>query len=183
MVRLKTRWHNKDASHSVEQVAGALAYNIWKMAMNGLLNLEKADFQTDSLKHRMEIIAEFLAFIVHLVDRLTIEKFTEDERMEFMTELAKMCAKHFEDNMRDIIGPGDYRTGFIEMLNHRMGEYADFAYDAESGPSFGMKRMFSEFVKERLHEKDKNWIGQQIIDVEVPTLMKQLQRATPGLIT
>jgi len=181
MVRLKTRWHNKEATHSFDQIAGALAYNIWKIAMNGVLNLEKADFETNSLKHRMEIIAEYLAFSVHLVDRMTYEQFDENERVAFMTELVGKCAKHYEDNMRDIMGGGDYRKDFIELVNRRMAEYAECDYSAENGPSFGMKRIFSDFVKEVLNEKDKQWIGQQIIDAEAPDILKHLRRAMPNL--
>lgn len=181
MVRLKTRWHNKEATHSYEQIAGALAYNIWKIAMNGVLNLEHADFETNSLKHRMEIIAEYLAFSAHLVDRMSYEQFDENERVAFMTELVGKCAKHYEDNMRDVMGGGDYHKEFIDLVNQRMAEYAECDYSEENGPSFGMKRIFGEFVKQRMNDKDKEWIGQQIIDVEVPEIVKHLRRAMPNL--
>ena len=180
MVRIKSRWHKSGKEHSFEEIAGALAYAIWKLAMAGVLSMEKADFKTDSLKHRLDIIQEYLAFAVHMVDRLTIDRLDQDERMQFLTEVSKKCAKHLEDNLRDIIGPGEYRGDFISLLNQRMGDYAEFEF-TDGTPSFGLKRMFGEHVKAVMNDDDKQWVGQQIIDVEVPDMMKHLKRATMNL--
>ena len=179
-MRVKSRWHKKKGTHSVEEIAGALAFILMKTAMNGALNMEKADFQTETQQDRLNIITEFLAFAIHIADRMTIEKFDENERVRFMTELAMKCAKHLEDNMRDIAGPGDYQQDFINLLNQRMDDYAEFDYSSD-GPSFSMKRYFGEKVKAVMHEVDKKWVGQQIIDIEVPEMMSHLKRATPNL--
>ena len=180
-MRVKSRWNKKDKTHSVEEVAGALAFIVWRIASNGVLSMENADFSTETQQQRLDIIAEFLSFTIHVADRMTIEKFDTNERMRFMTELALKCAKHMEDNKRDIIGPGDYRQAFVDLLNQRMADYAEFNYSEEEGPSFGMKRFFGDKVMEIFGEKDKKWVGSQVIDIEVPEILKHLKRATPNL--
>jgi len=180
-VRVKSRWSKKDKTHSVEEIAGALAFIIWRIATNGVLSMENADFQTETQRQRLEIIAEFLAFAIHVADRMPIERFDEEQRMRFMGELGKKCAKHMEDNKRDIIGPGEYRQAFIDLLNQRMADYAEFDYSAEEGPSFGMKRFFGDQVKQCFNAEDQKWVSSQVMDIEVPEIMTHLKRATPNL--
>ena len=180
-MRVKSRWSKKDKTHSIEEIAGALAFIIWRIATNGVLSMENADFQTETQRQRLEIIAEYLAFAIHVADRMTIERFDEEQRVRFMSELAKKCAKHMEDNKRDIIGPGDYRQDFITLLNQRMADYAEFGYSVEEGPSFGMKRFFGDQVKHCFNAEDQKWVSSQVMDIEVPEIMTHLKRATPNL--
>ena len=180
-MRVKSKWNKKDKTHSVEDIGAALAFIAFRIAQNGVLSLENNDYQTDTQEQRMYIITEFLCFVIHVIDRMTIEKFTEDERMRFMTELAGKSAKHFEDNMRDLIGKGNYRQGFIDNLNQRMSDYADFNYSEDDGPSFPMRRFFGDLVTAQMGEKNKKWVADQIIDIEVPELLQTLERSVPNL--
>lgn len=181
-MRVKSKWHKKDKTHTVEELAGALAFIAVRIAQNGTLNLENNDFQTDTGAQRLEVMIEYLCFTVHVIDRMTIEKFDDDERQRFMTELSVKCAKHIEDNKRDLIGPGDYRQDFIDRLNQRMSDYADFQYIADDGgPSFPMRRFFGDLVAEQLGEKNKKWAADQVIDIEVPEIMESLHKALPNL--
>ena len=152
-MRIKSRWSKKGKTHTVEEIAGAVAFITWRIATNCLLSLENNDFQTDTAAQRLEVMTEYLCFTVHMIDRMTIEKFDESERQRFMTELSIKCAKHIEDNKRDLIGPGDYRQEFIDRLNQRMHDYADFQYNEdEGGPSFPMRRFFGDRMTERMGE-------------------------------
>ena len=180
-MRIKSKWNKKDKTHTVEDIAAALAFIAFRIAQNGVLSLENNDYQTDTQEQRMHIITEFLCFAIHIIDRMTIEKFDEQERMRFMTELGGKSAKHFEDNMRDLIGKGDYRQGFIDTLNQRMSDYAEFNYSEEDGPSFPMRRFFGDLVTAQMGEKNKKWVADQIIDIEVPEALQTLKRAVPNL--
>ena len=180
-MRVKSRWSKKDKTHSVEEIAGALAFIVWRIAAKAVLSMENAEFATETQRQRLDIIAEFLAFAIHIADRMTIEKFDANERDRFMTELATKSAKHMEDNKRDIIGPGEYRQEFISLLNQRMDDYAQFGYSDTDGPSFGMKRFFADQVKKLFGDEDLKWVSSQVIDVEVPELMLHMRRATPNL--
>lgn len=180
-MRVKSRWSKKGKTHSVEDIAGALAFIVWRIATNGVLTMENAGFQTETQAQRLDIIAEFLAFSIHVADRMTIDRFDEEQRLRFMTELAQKCAKHMEDNKRDVIGAGEYRQAFIELLNQRMADYAEFGYSEEEGPSFGMKRFFGDQVKPCFKGDDQKWASSQVMDIEVPEIMTHLKRATPNL--
>jgi len=68
--------------------------------------MENAGFQTETNLQRLNILAEFAAFAIHIADRMTIERFSDDERLRFMTELARKTASHYEDNKRDFAGEG-----------------------------------------------------------------------------
>jgi hypothetical protein len=181
-VRVKSKWNRKDKTHSVEEIGAALAFIAFRIAQNGVLNLENNDYQTDTQAQRLQIIAEFLYFTIHVIDRMTIDRFVDEDRMRFMTELASKSAKNIEDNSRDILGKGDYRQGFIDTLNQRMSDYAEFQYDKEDGgPSFPMRRFFGDLVTQQMGEKNKRWVADQIIDIEVPEILTTLNRSIPNL--
>lgn len=180
-MRIKSRWNKKGKTHSIEEIAGAVAFINWRIAGNCLLSLENNDFQTDTHAQRLEIITEFLIFTIHMIDRMTIESFDENERVRFITELVTKTAKHLEDNKRDLIGPGEYRSSFIDLLNSRIGEYSEFSYDEKDGPSFPMKRFFGDKVAEIMGEKNKKWVADQIIEIEVRDIMSHLRKSVPNL--
>jgi hypothetical protein len=180
-VRIKSRWSKKGKTHSVEEIAGAVAFILWRIATNGVLSMENADFQTDSQEQRLNVIAEFLAFAIHMADRMTIEKFDDEERMTFMSELAQKCAKHMEDNQRDVLGAGEYRQAFIDTLNRRMADYSEFNYSEADGPSFNMRRFFGQQVTKVMGERNSKWVGDQVIDIEVPEILSHLGKAIPNL--
>lgn len=181
-MRIKSKWSKKDKTHSVEEIGGALAFIAFRLAQNTVLNLERNDFQTETLKQRVDIISEFLCFIIHLMDRMTIDRFTENERVRFVSELAVKSAKNFEDNMRDIVGPGEYRQDFIDKLNERMNDYAEFHYDTGGdGASFPMRRFFGDLVTKQMSGKNKRWVTDQVIDVEAPEMQQALDKSVPNL--
>jgi len=180
-VRVRSKWSKRDKTHSVEEVAGALAFIAFRIAGNAVLNMENHEYETDNQAQRLDIMSEFLAFTIHIIDRMTIEKFDAEQRQRFMIELALKSAKHIEDNRRDVQGPGDYRQAFIDMLNERMDEYSDCDYDEKEGASFVMRRLFGDHVTKLMGEKHKQWVTAQVIDIEVPDLFRTLNKSLPNL--
>ena len=180
-MRVKSKWSRKDKTHSVEEIAGALAFIAWRIASNGVLNMENQEYETSTQGQRLDIIAEFLCFTLHVIDRMTIERFTAEERQRFMVELGLKAAKHMEDNRRDVQGPGEYKQDFIDLLNSRLDEYSECAYSEEDGPSFVMRRLFGEHVTEVVGPKNQQWVTAQIMDIEVPEILRTLQKSLPNL--
>jgi len=180
-VRIKSRWSKRGKTHTVEEIAGAVAFIIWRIAGNCLLSLENNDFQTDTHSDRLRIISEFLIFTIHMVDRMTIENFDENERVRFITELVTKSSKHLEDNKRDLVGSGEYRSDFVELLNERINDYAEFSYDKKDGPSFPMKRFFGDKMALIMGEKNQKWVADQIIEIEVRDIMAHLRKSVPNL--
>jgi hypothetical protein len=180
-VRIKSRWSKRGKTHTVEEIAGAVAFITWRIAGNCLLSLENNDFQTDTHEQRLSIISEFLIFTIHMIDRMTIESFDENERVRFFNELVQKSAKHLEDNKRDLMGTGEYKEEFVNRLNERINDYSEFSYDEKDGPSFPMKRFFGDKMALIMGEKNQKWVADQIIEIEVRDIMSHLRKSVPNL--
>jgi hypothetical protein len=70
VVRVKSKWNKKDKVHTLDEIGGAAAFILWRIAQQGLLNLENEGFQTDTRAQRIDVITEFLAFLVHRLCRM-----------------------------------------------------------------------------------------------------------------
>ena len=181
-IRLKTKWSNKDRERSPKELASALAFTIWRIGMEGVLNLENEGFQTESQSQRMDITAEYMAFLIHMSDRNAYDPLTDEERAEFISALALRLADFMQDNRQDVEGPGDYRSLFIDLINNRMSDYADCSYSEQDGPGFSMRRTFGDHVTHKMGEKDRKWITEYVMEIETPEALATLKRATNSLL-
>ena len=103
-MRVKSKWNLRDRERSLSETGGALAFILWRIAQQGTLNLENEGFQTDTNAQRLDIITEFLAFLVHVVDRITADRFTMEQRQEFIGSLARHLADTMQENRTDAQG-------------------------------------------------------------------------------
>ena len=181
MARLKVKWNQKNARKSPEQIASAVGFNIWLLAADGCLSLENEGFETTSQSQRLDVISEYLAFCLHVVDRMTYGELKEDERVCFINALGVRLANLVQSNRVDSNGPGQYRNQFVALLNQRMDEYSECRYDQETGPGFSLKRILANHVMARMGAKDKKWIPDYVIDVEAPKMIKGLRRVMQGM--
>lgn len=182
MVRLRTRWNQKNRDRSPRQIATAVGVNIWKIASEGLLNLENEGFETISHSQRLDVIGEFVAFLIHISDRLVFASLNDDERREFVTALALHLTDTMQDNRIDANGPGEYRKAFIELLNERMDDYSECAYSDQEGPGFSLKRLLGERVRDQMGAKDNKWIPDYVIDAEAPKAVEALQNVLQSML-
>ena len=181
MARLKAKWNQKNRERTPEQIASAIGSNVWLLAADGCLNLENEGFETSTHSQRLDVITEYLAFSLHLVDRMTYGELDENERTRFINALGVCLANLVQDNRVDANGPGEYRTAFVELLNQRMDDYSECRYDTETGPGFSLKRMLGNHVMEVMGKKDKKWIPDYVIDVEAPKIVKGINRVMHGM--
>jgi hypothetical protein len=77
-VRIKSRWNQKERARSIQETASALGFIMWRIAQNALLSLENEGFQTDTQVQRLDVIEEFLAFLLHVVDRRVYDRMDQD---------------------------------------------------------------------------------------------------------
>ena len=179
-MRVKSKWSNKGRERTLDEVGGAAAFILWRIAQQGLLNLENEGFQTETRSQRMDVIAEFLAFLVHLADRKQAEALDANERQEFITSLARHLASTMQENRTDAEGKGDYRRPLIDLLNERGANYAECPMP-DGEPGYAMKRYFGECVSAVMGEKDNQWITDQVMDIEVPEALPPLNKALKEL--
>jgi len=180
-MRVKSKWSLKDRQRTITEIGGAMAFILWRIAQQGVLNLENEGFQTDTNAQRLDVMTEFLAFLVHLADRMTVEYFEGDERHEFITALAMRLADNMQENRTDAEGRGEYRKPFITILNGRANDYAEFLF-VDNEPGFSFRRYLGEHVRQVMGEKDNQWITDQVMDVEVQELLKPLNKAVNDLL-
>ena len=180
-MRIKTRWNDKKKARSLEEIAGALAFTEWRIAGKALLDLENEGFQTDTQLQRLDVLQEFCAFLIHVTDRLVHTYMADEERQPFIIALALKLADTYHDNRVDSEGRGqDFRKPFIELINKRMADYAEFRFE-DGAPGYAFKRYLGECVTNTMGPKDRKWISDQVMEIEVPAMLKTLRKGLNDL--
>ncbi|MBY0578514.1 MAG: hypothetical protein K2P57_05650 [Burkholderiales bacterium] len=183
MMRVKSRWFRGEREKSPQEIAGAMAFILWKIAQNALKNVRRADFYIEVGPQYFDFLAEFLIFLTQIADRIAYERLEEASRAAFTTELALRVAENLAENRDSLLGLplGKCRSEFIDRLNERSNVYAEFGYGTE-GPDFAFIRCLGHYILEHAQEKDKHWIVDQIVSVEAPDAVSTVQRAMRGLL-
>ncbi len=184
-IRIKNKWNNKGKERTPEETGSVLSFNFWKIASANVMHMENEGFQTDTHFQRLDVIAEFTAFLVHVVDRVISSKeYSVENRQALITGLALNLAKTMHDNRRDVSDDKEtnFRAEYISLMNERMAEYSDFTFEEGNQPGFQLRRCAGEHVREVMGEKDNKWIPDQVIDIEIPDAMKAFKRVTRGVL-
>jgi hypothetical protein len=181
-IRLKTKFHTA-GQRSAKTLASVVAVLAWKLAIESIKRMRKADYDIDIGRPYFDFVCEFLVFLAVSADRVAYRNLEEGERVEFTTGLAQNIARFVEENRIMLLGeaqPGESQRHFIDLFNRRAGEYAEFDYD-ESGPDFAFRRYFAACLRDVLPEKDKLWVVDQAMDIEAPEALKLLEKTLSGL--
>lgn len=190
-LRMKTKWHRSKRSQrniegsrrekTVTDLAGIISFNIWKLAKEIYVNMEKEEFHLGADTQVIAIITEIIAFMIQVSDRMVYGKFSEDQRQEFVTSLATSLIESIDGNTQDLLGEGDYRQGIIDTLNDRFAEYAECA-DDESGSSYESRRLLGKKISDIMASTDNRWVVEHIMDIELPKSLKTLQRMVTDVL-
>lgn len=182
MARIKKGWSQKDKARSLEDIGSAISFNIWQISGQGVLDLENEGFQTDTASQRLDVITEYVAYLVQIVDRCLFEGFDLDHRKGLITATGLHLASIMQDNRQDTDGTGDYTTDFLKVLNSRIGEYSNCQLDEKEGPSFVFLRLLGDHVTAQMGEKDAKWITSYVIDIVGKKMYDDITRVLPGLL-
>ncbi|HET9762958.1 MAG TPA: hypothetical protein VFR50_05555 [Casimicrobiaceae bacterium] len=183
-MRVKSRWFRHERPKPPAELAGAVAFIVWRIARNALERMRAARFDIDSGAPYFAFLGEFVAFLIAIADRFAYGRFGPDARVEFTTALARRLAAILEDNARELLGPGDDGSAgaFIALVNERNAEYAAFEY-GDDGPDFAFLRAFGHRVTEIMPAKDRTWTVAQVMESEAPEAVATLQKAMRDLLT
>ena len=182
-LRIKSHWHNEDSKRTLEDIAGAIAYIIWRLAKDKAINLHGKDFVYDDDRQRMDVIIEYVIFQLQITDRLARIRlqFDDEDRKQLILATTKKLAAHVHGNSLDLFGEGDHIGPFIEKLNERSSEYAEFKY-TEEGPRDPFLRHFGYSVQQVMgSEGDNRWVIDQAMDQDGPEIVKQITQAIDNL--
>jgi len=170
---IKTRWRKKGA-RSLEERAGVIGANLWKLSLEIFKHMEKEGFRFGSDRLVTRVLGEFIAFLVQLVDRRVYGTLSEDDRATLVRAVVDHLAATMENNQLDLFGPaesGDYRKPFIDMLNARFEDYAGFDYPGGE-PGYPCLRYFATQVSDAMASGDNKWVVEQMIDIEAPEMVR-----------
>lgn len=171
---VKTRWRKKGA-RTLPEIAGILGANVWKIALEVFKHMEKEGFRFGSDRMVTAVLTEFIAFLIQLADRSVYGRMPEAERAALVSETVRHLAATMENNQQDLLGPGEYRKPFIDLLNARFGEYAAFDYPGASPDypclSFFAARVSDAMVSDPAARGDNKWVVEQMMDIEAPEMV------------
>ncbi len=173
-LRIKTKFRTKGPK-TIEQRAGVVAFNLWKVAQETYRHMHKEGFQFANPEQIAAAITEVIAFLVQVADRLVYGRLSEEERARFITALGRQLAQTMASNQAEVLGPGDHVTAFINTLNARFADYAEFDYTAQ-GPSYHFLRYFGERVSAVLAASDNRWVVEHVMEIEAPDAIKVVKR-------
>lgn len=164
-------------------LASVVAMLAWKLAVDSIKRMREAKFDIDIGRPYFDYVCESLAFYAHVADRIAFGKLDAGRRGEFTTALALRLADVVEENAGMLLeqpAPGECRSHFLGLFNQAGADYAEFGYGAE-GPDFGFRRCFAARVREGMPEKDRNWVYDQVMEIEAPEGVKAIGKTLAGL--
>ena len=181
-MRIKSQWFKTDREKTPQEVAGALAFTIWRIADNALKNTRKANFEIAIGAQYFLFLSEFLVFLIQVADRIAYRELSAEDRFTFTSTLANRVAETLAENQSRLMGNSSakHKQHFIEKLNLRAGEYADFNYGSD-GPEFAFTRYLAYCMREVMDEKDVEWIVDQMMSIEAPEAVEMVEKTIKNL--
>lgn len=183
--RLKSHWFREQQPRAAAEVANALAAVVWRTADQRIKHLRKANFVIAADASYLNVLAELLAFLVVVADRVAYRHDPGPWRVEFTSALAVRVGELLQDSFDDLLGPipgGGYRRRFVDLLNRRADEYAHHGYGT-GGPDFAFLRHFGNVITEAMpDDDDRRWALDQAMTVEGPECAEVIEKAMRGLL-
>ena len=193
-MRIKSQWFKSDGPKSAEQQASAMAFIVWRTALNMLKRMRGADFDVDAGTPYFAFMREVLVFLIAVVDRIAYVRMIDAERVAFTTAMVRHCADTLADNENDLLGPRadgqSSQDSFIDLVNEVVNHYAEFGADsaivepdASFTPSFGFMRYLGSRLAPTLPAKDQHWVLDQVMASEAPEAVEVVQSAMRNLLS
>ncbi|MBI5658492.1 MAG: hypothetical protein HZC43_02855 [Nitrosomonadales bacterium] len=182
-MRVKSKWFKSGRVKTPQEIAGAMAFIVWRIGLNALKNTRKADFDVAVGPQYFAFLSEFLIFLVQVADRIAYGRFGAEDRTSFTTALAVRLAEILAENRSELLGgtTAEHESSFIAQLNRRAGEYAEFEYGS-GGPEFSFIRHLGYCMLDLVAEKDKSWVVDQMMTFEAPEAVATAEKALRGLL-
>lgn len=176
-MRVKSTWH-KTQTKTIEDIAGALAFNVWRITKNQLEDLINEAFVVEKAQV-FDVIVEYLCFLIQCVDRLIYDKFDQAQRRDLIINLVKQVADYYQENKSERITAGDHWQAFIEIYNSRSKDYSGYPFTTE--PSHLAYRYFGKKIQQAMTKVDAKWIIQQMVEIQAPKAFKAIEKSVKDL--
>lgn len=183
-MRIKSRWHKNGKPRTMQQTASVMAFIIWRLAQNALKRMRSEQYDIDPGPQYFAFLSEVLIFLIQIADRIAYQRLDAAQRGEFTTALSVRIAEILDENQGDLLGPppsGSHKARFIALLNELSAHYAEFKYTA-AGPDFAFLRYLGSRVMEIMVQKDRHWVIDQIMAIEAPEAVADVQKGMSNLL-
>ena len=176
-MRIKSHWFKSEREKTPQEIAGALAFVIWRIGDNALKNTRKADFEIAIGTQYFAFLTEFLVFLIQVADRIAYRQLPAEVRFVFTSTLANRVAETLAENQGRLMGNSisKHKQHFIDKLNQRAGEYAEFDYGSD-GPGFAFTRYLAYCMREIMDEQDITWVIDQMMSIEAPEAVIMVEK-------
>lgn len=176
-LRIKSHWSDEDQERTLPEIASALAFIAWRLAVEKAVNLHSERFVYADDRQRLAVIQEYLVFLIQIADRLSHTHMGDEDRRKLITGFAAKVIEHVQDNARDLFGDGDFGRPFVALLNRRSEEYAQLQFGDE-GPGYPFVRYLGHEIQRLMGEREENrWVIDQVMDKDAWEAYKQFSRA------
>ena len=183
-MRIKSHWFKEGKPKSPEEIAGAAAFIVWRIAQNSMKTMRAARYDLPPGPRYFAFMAEFLAFLTLGADRLAHRRGDEAWRVAYTTAIANRVGEILAENESGLLGAataGDVKRGFIDRVNACAAESAGFDWTAD-GPAYDFLRWLGHRVAAVMDDHDRTWAISQVIEVEAPEAAETLHRGMAGLL-
>ncbi|MDD2915402.1 MAG: hypothetical protein PHP70_08800 [Gallionella sp.] len=181
-MRIKSHWFKDGREHSPQEISDALSFVVSRIAYNALKNTRQANFEIEAGAQYFDFLAEFLLFLILVADRIAYRQLSAEDRLIFTANLGNRVAETYAENRSRLLADDlkECKKRFIDLLNQRSGEYAEFDYD-ENGPDYGFYRYLAWCIGEIMTDADSRWIIDQIISFEAPEAVEMVEKTLRDL--
>jgi hypothetical protein len=183
-MRIKSHWFRSDQPKTPEEIAGAAAFIISRVAQNSMKTMRAANYDLPPGPQYFAFLAEFLVFLTLGADRIAHRRGDEAWRVAFTTAMANRVGEIIAENESDLLGAAtaaEVKRRFVALFNRCGEECAGFGWD-EDGPDYAFLRWLGHRVADIMTEHDRTWAISQVIEVEAPDAAALMQRGMAGLL-
>ena len=71
---------------------------------------------------------------------------------------------------------GDHARRFIDTLNARFADYAEYDFSREGGPSYAFVRYLGDRISAEMAQTDNKWVVEHVMEIEAPEAIKLLRK-------
>ena len=185
-VKVRTIWFKKDGERTADEIASAVASTTWRVADKAVDNLGRENYDIITPARGFKLIAEFVAFLAHYCDRMAYATLSPERRITVLQAVSNRLGEVMQENIIEMIGTDatrNYKAEFIDFLNRRFNDYAEFEFPDDEKASFPALRFLSLQIREEMGDDDKTWIMDQIMDIEMPEMMGTVRKSFMGLLS
>ncbi|MBS0437502.1 MAG: hypothetical protein JSR75_21875 [Proteobacteria bacterium] len=185
--RLKAHWFKPEQARNPAQTGSAIAFIAWRVGSHVIKRLREAGFDIDAGPAYFGVLRELLVFLLAGADRIAYARLGAEGRMPFTHTLVLRAAEILDENESDLLGAlqdgASYAERFVEQFNLLSGHYAEFGWSEGEGPDFAFVRYLGHRLEPLLPEKDRRWVLDQVMAIEVPEAVGMLQRSMDGVFS